>query len=98
MIRDLPPAHDKGIRKTLVRGADGEHYTIYTFRLYDRPPGAEFPNYEVNVIRTDAEGRYRVLVQPFFQRFSTEEEARAMHERLLREFDTLLKLQPHTEA
>lgn len=93
VVREMSLAHPKGLRKTLVRGIDDRHYTIYTFRLYDRDPAPEFANFEVNVIQTDDHGDYQLLNQPFFQRFYSREEALARHEDLLESLDKTLQLQ-----
>jgi hypothetical protein len=92
VVREEPLAHSRQLRHTLVQGRDGKYYKIYTFQLYDTPPTAEFPLYEVSVTEVDASGRYRILVQLLLKRFYEKEDALKQHEALLEGGDDLLGL------
>ena len=76
-----------------MQGFDDQHYKIYTFQLYDTEPPAEFPNFEVNVQECDPDGTFKVLVQPFMERFFRKGLALDKHQNLLDNFDSLLKLE-----
>ena len=92
LIEELALNHGRQLRHTLVQGRDEKHYKVYTFRLYDTDPPAEFSNFEVNVQECEPDGTYRVLVQPFLKRFFAKDPAMKMHQQLLDEFDELLEL------
>jgi hypothetical protein len=93
VIEELPLKHKRQLRHTLVQGRDEKHYKIFTFQLYDTAPPAEFPNYEVNVQECEADGSYKVLVQPYLKRFFARGLALDAHQKLLDEFDEALKLE-----
>lgn len=92
VIKEIPPKHSRQLKHTMVQGRDGKFYKILTQQLYERQPRGEFSNFETNVQEVEENGSYKVLFTPFLKRFATKEEAIAMHERILDDFDNILKL------
>ena len=95
ILQELEPVvRARQLRHTFVQGADGRHYKVVTFRLYEFPAGPEFATHETNVERVEAGGGRRSLAQPFLKRFFDEKEALAFHQKLLDGFDEILGLKP----
>lgn len=92
VIEELALRHGRQLRHTMVLARDEKHYKIYTFQLYDTEPPSEFPNFEVNVQECEADGTFRVLVQPFLKRFFRKGLALDMHQKLLDDFDEMLQI------
>ncbi len=89
-----PVARARQLRHTLVRGADGKHYKVLTFRLYDFAVAPEFATHETSVEAVNERGMRRSLVQPLLKRFFSEREALDFHRELLERFDDFLGLKP----
>lgn len=93
LLQELPLVpRARQMRHTFVQGRDNNYYKILTFRLYDKTPPPEFPNWETNVEQVDERGARRVLVQPLMRRFFNKDEAVAFHQRLFDHFDEMMHL------
>ncbi len=92
IIEELKLEHPLQLRHTFLKARDEKHYKVITIQLYDRQPAEEFPNWEVNVQEVEANGKWRVLLQPVLKRFFDKRKALEYHQALLESFDDALKL------
>lgn len=95
LVKELPLAHHRVLRHTLVKGTDLKFYTATTLKLYDGDLTDGRANFETTVYATNDKGQALKLDQPGgvqMWRYLKREEATAGHDALLENFDRLMAL------
>lgn len=97
VVKEISGTMKKQMRITLVKGGDGKFYKVESIQLYDFETQPEFPNFEVVVIQTDANGEFTELVVVHLRRFFKREDTEKNHEHVVKNLDAVLKLQAAKE-
>ncbi|MBI3098965.1 MAG: hypothetical protein HYY93_12100 [Planctomycetes bacterium] len=95
LVKELPLAHHRVLRHTLLKGADLKFYTATTLKLYDWDLTDGRANFETTVYATNDRGQALKLDQPGgvqMWRYLKKEEATAGHDALIENFDRLMGL------
>lgn len=92
-LRELPVHYSKELRHSLVKGQDDKFYAIYTIQLYNFLLDDGRANFDTVVYETDSNGDFSRLWQQYNKRYHTREEALKHHEQIIRDFDTLLRIE-----